>query len=91
MYLPDASDSRPRESLAAQYRAGPKRWRTFWTCGTCGFIILKPSMRPDLPTGTVTFLFTDVEGSTRLLEEIGGPTGYSSSESLEATRRSGAP
>jgi class 3 adenylate cyclase len=24
--------------------------------------------RPDLPTGTVTFLFTDVEGSTRLLQ-----------------------
>jgi predicted ATPase/class 3 adenylate cyclase len=27
--------------------------------------------RPDLPSGTVTFLFTDVEGSTRLLQEHG--------------------
>ena len=26
---------------------------------------------PDLPTGTVTFLFTDIEGSTRLLQELG--------------------
>jgi predicted ATPase/class 3 adenylate cyclase len=26
---------------------------------------------PDLPTGTVTFLFTDIEGSTRLLQHIG--------------------
>ena len=25
----------------------------------------------ELPTGTVTFLFTDVEGSTRLLHELG--------------------
>ena len=25
-----------------------------------------------LPTGTVTFLFTDIEGSTRLLQELGG-------------------
>ena len=25
---------------------------------------------PDLPTGTVTFLFTDIEGSTRLLREL---------------------
>src|SRR6266567_676811 len=28
-------------------------------------------MRADLPTGTVTFLFTDIEGSTRLLQELG--------------------
>ena len=27
--------------------------------------------RPDLPSGTVTFLFTDIEGSTRLLHELG--------------------
>jgi predicted ATPase/class 3 adenylate cyclase len=31
----------------------------------------RASMREDLPTGTVTFLFTDVEGSTRLLRELG--------------------
>jgi predicted ATPase/class 3 adenylate cyclase len=28
-------------------------------------------MRADLPSGTVTFLFTDVEGSTRLLHDFG--------------------
>jgi hypothetical protein len=28
-------------------------------------------VRNELPTGTVTFLFTDVEGSTRLLHELG--------------------
>ena len=28
-------------------------------------------MRPELPTGTVTFLFTDIEGSTRLLHALG--------------------
>src|SRR6266545_4673403 len=30
-----------------------------------------PSTVRDLPAGTVTFLFTDIEGSTRLLHEIG--------------------
>src|ERR671910_3660506 len=29
------------------------------------------SVRTDLPAGIVTFLFTDVEGSTRLLHELG--------------------
>ena len=28
-------------------------------------------MRDDPPSGTVTFLFTDVEGSTKLLQELG--------------------
>ncbi len=28
-------------------------------------------MKPELPTGTVTFLFTDVEGSTKLLLDLG--------------------
>jgi hypothetical protein len=28
--------------------------------------------RPDLPFGTLTFLFTDVEGLTRLLHALGG-------------------
>jgi predicted ATPase/class 3 adenylate cyclase len=29
------------------------------------------AVRKDLPAGTVTFLFTDVEGSTKLLDELG--------------------
>ena len=38
----------------------------------------------NLPRGTVTFLFTDVEGSTRLLEELGA-AGYA--EALGRHRR----
>jgi class 3 adenylate cyclase len=41
-------------------------------------------MRDDLPAGTVTFLFTDVEGSTRLLREL-GPVAYA--EALAEHRR----
>ncbi len=33
--------------------------------------MIRAAMRPELPSGTVTFLFTDVEGSTRLLHELG--------------------
>ena len=38
----------------------------------------------DLPSGTVTFLFTDVEGSTKLLHELGAD-GYA--EALAEHRR----
>ena len=41
-------------------------------------------VRRDLPSGTVTFLFTDVEGSTRLLHELGSE-GYA--EALAEHRR----
>ncbi len=41
-------------------------------------------MRADLPTGTVTFLFTDIEGSTRLLHAL-GPDEYA--EALAGHRR----
>ena len=42
------------------------------------------SMRPDLPAGTVTFLFTDIEGSTKLLHEL-GPEAFA--EALAEHRR----
>ena len=41
-------------------------------------------MQRDLPSGTVTFLFTDVEGSTRLLHQLGAD-GYA--EALAEHRR----
>jgi class 3 adenylate cyclase len=41
-------------------------------------------VRNDLPSGTVTFLFTDVEGSTGLLHDL-GPEGYA--EALAQHRR----
>ena len=40
-----------------------------WTCDRRGRMIA--ARATDLPTGTVTFLFTDVEGSTKLLHELG--------------------
>jgi predicted ATPase len=41
-------------------------------------------MRPKFPTGTVTFLFTDMEGSTRLLQQL-GPEAFSAA--LDEHRR----
>jgi class 3 adenylate cyclase/DNA-binding NarL/FixJ family response regulator len=34
--------------------------------------LLEKPVANDLPSGTVTFLFTDIEGSTRLLKRLGG-------------------
>ncbi len=40
----------------------------------------------DLPTGTVTFLFTDIEGSTRLLQELGDGYGRLQDQQAEIMR-----
>src|SRR5438093_425753 len=41
-----------------------------WTVCGAGSYAPRPPMR-ELPAGTVTFLFTDIEGSTRLLHQLG--------------------
>lgn len=48
-------------------------------------------MRSDLPSGTVTFLFADVEGSTRLLHSLGAE-GYADAlaEHRRVIREAGA-
>lgn len=40
-----------------------------------GLSRMMPHVRPDLPAGTVTFLFTDIAGSTKLLHQLGA-AGY---------------
>src|SRR5262245_51812890 len=41
----------------------------------------------ELPTGTVTFLFTDIEGSTRLLHELGDAYAEALAEHRRALRQ----
>jgi class 3 adenylate cyclase len=41
---------------------------------------------PELPTGTVTFLFTDIEGSTRLLHELGDAYAHALAEHRRVLR-----
>jgi hypothetical protein len=45
----------------------------------------------DLPTGTVTFLFTDIQGSTRLLQADGRGRGGRGPARARAMRLHGAP
>jgi len=35
------------------------------------YVAARPSSPRDLPSGTITLLFTDIEGSTRLLQQLG--------------------
>jgi hypothetical protein len=44
----------------------------FWIVETIALASLRRPPMPGLPTGTVTFLFTDIEGSTRLLQSLDG-------------------
>jgi predicted ATPase/class 3 adenylate cyclase/Tfp pilus assembly protein PilF len=45
-------------------------------------------VRAELPTGTVTFLFSDIEGSTRLLQELGDGYAEALAEHRRALRES---
>src|SRR5437870_5375571 len=74
-----ATGSRSSRSLVDRTRGW--RWRVMlhegqaqntppsWTASSAGIIMR--GMPPDLPNGVVTLLFTDIEGSTKLLREIG--------------------
>jgi hypothetical protein len=46
---------------------------------------------PDRPTGTVTFLFTDIEGSTALWEQRPGPSEVPWSGMMRLSSRSLSP
>jgi hypothetical protein len=45
----------------------------------------------ELPTGTVTFLFTDIEGSTRLLQELGDAYGSIQDDHMRLKREPSPP
>jgi predicted ATPase/class 3 adenylate cyclase len=65
--------TRSSTAIAAGWGHDVPGRRPVSSTGTVGMLDLghDDGMRPDLPSGTVTFLFTDVEGSTRLLRELG--------------------
>ena len=50
--------------------AAERSWARAWRPSLAGYRDAPWSTR-ELPTGTVTFFFTDIEGSTRLLHELG--------------------
>ena len=64
-----ASEVRAAARPAVSRRRGRRAARC--TLAEAAQRALSADRRPELPTGTVTFLFTDIEGSTRLLHELG--------------------
>ena len=81
-------------------RASGRSWGSSGAVGLRTRVRLPPApaihMRPqtgenrrvftELPTGTVTFLFTDIEGSTRLLQELGDGYGEALAEHRRVLR-----
>src|SRR5438034_9534477 len=68
---------------------GHKFGITIWRLKACRTeAAMVERVRPDvsLPQGTVTFLFTDVEGSTRLLQELGDGYGAALTEHRRVLR-----
>ena len=64
------SDEGEALSLAAEFERRPQSQAACSRSTQALELIILLTMA-ELPTGTVTFLFTDIEGSTRLLHELG--------------------
>src|SRR5437763_1633258 len=80
-YLPQA----PGGPMHMHYGVGERCLKTGATLSAARMLRARlPRVRRDLPTATVTFHFTDVEGSTRLLHEL-SPARYA--EALAEHRR----
>jgi predicted ATPase/class 3 adenylate cyclase len=72
--VPDRPTRRVSQSLeGTRLPRRPGRPPEYGALG--GAVSHDPLVRADLPSGTVTFLFTDIEGSTGLLDEL-GPDAY---------------
>src|SRR5437764_5066314 len=65
--LPNTKPAATAERIAPSIRGYCRCAGWFW--GVCETIVLAMA---ELPSGTITFLFTDIEGSTQLLKRLGG-------------------
>src|SRR4051794_7098303 len=83
MWSPTQSESKPQLSTVCAIASSSGQRTSRSTSGSCTPTCRRArvssatttpydrDVREELPTGTVTFLFTDIEGSTRLLHEHG--------------------